>query len=186
MCRRVHRCPAAVGRFRDQTPRALYERRISRVRSDDLGHLLRDAEFLLAVEHADRREDLHPHVVALPVGRRHRVLVELVNEGRSVLEKERDMRDLFPAHERRRQGLRERGLRGVRFTTTFLRAKSNSQRTHADVMRAVSAAFRSWSDLLAEQLAASGVPRHRAGTIACADCPGLLDRYAERKVRRKA
>lgn len=38
----------------------------------------------------------------------------------------------------------------------------------AAVMQEVSAAFRSWSDLLAEQLTASGVPAKRATTIALA------------------
>jgi len=44
----------------------------------------------------------------------------------------------------------------------------DTPRGDADVMRAVSATFRSWSDLLAEQLAAAGVPPQRAGTIALA------------------
>ena len=43
----------------------------------------------------------------------------------------------------------------------------------ADVMRAVNATFSSWSDLLAEQLAASGVPAQRAGTIALTTLAGM-------------
>jgi len=49
----------------------------------------------------------------------------------------------------------------------------DTPRDDAAVMRAVSAAFRSWSDLLAEQLAASGVPAQRAGTIALATLAGM-------------
>lgn len=43
----------------------------------------------------------------------------------------------------------------------------------ATVMRAVSETFRSWSDLLAEQLAAAGVPAARARTIALATLAGM-------------
>src|ERR1700681_2604119 len=43
----------------------------------------------------------------------------------------------------------------------------------AAIMQAVSEAFRSWSDLLGEQLAASGVPAARARTIAIATLAGM-------------
>jgi TetR/AcrR family transcriptional regulator, lmrAB and yxaGH operons repressor len=49
----------------------------------------------------------------------------------------------------------------------------DTPRDNADVMQAVSATFHSWTDLLADQLAAAGLPRPRAGTIALATLAGM-------------
>ena len=42
----------------------------------------------------------------------------------------------------------------------------DTPRDETEIMRAVTAAFRSWSDLLAEQLRAAGLPARRARAVA--------------------
>src|SRR6266516_3707243 len=58
--------PAALGRLRQQHPRALAKARIAGGICNDVGELLDDTELLVAVEHSHRSEYLDSHVVALP------------------------------------------------------------------------------------------------------------------------
>src|SRR5271156_3246689 len=72
--------PAALGRLGDQHPGALGERRIAGCASHDVGQLAYDPKLLVAVQDADRREYLHPHVVTVAGGVGQRVGGQLVDE----------------------------------------------------------------------------------------------------------
>ncbi len=62
---------------------------------------LHDPELLLTIENADRRENLDPDVVAVPVDVRDRGSGEVVDESGGVLGEEREGWDALPAHDGR-------------------------------------------------------------------------------------
>jgi hypothetical protein len=107
VCWRVRDAPAALRRLGEQHPRPLRERRVAGGAGDDLGQLPYDAELLVAVQDARRREDLHAHVFGAPGHGRDRLRREVVDEGRGVVGEQRDLRDLLPAHHRAGEILRE-------------------------------------------------------------------------------
>lgn len=57
--------PTALGRLRDENPGTLGHLGIASGGRNDIGELLDDAELLVAIENADRREDLDADVVAV-------------------------------------------------------------------------------------------------------------------------
>jgi hypothetical protein len=87
--------PTALGRLRDQHPGALGQLRLARG-SDDVGQLPDHAELLIAIENADRREDLHSPVVDVAGNIRQRVCRLVAEERRGVFAEQREVRDLLP------------------------------------------------------------------------------------------
>ena len=106
--------PAAFRRLIDQHPRSIHERRVAGGGGDDVGQLPDDAELLLAVEDADRRQDLHADVVAVAVHVGDRLGRHVVDERRGVAPEQREVRDLLPLHHRGGEVPRERVRVGER------------------------------------------------------------------------
>jgi hypothetical protein len=68
---------------------------------------LNDAELLVAIEDVDRGEHLDADVVAVAGGVRDRISGQVMDERRCVVLEQRNVRNLFPAHDRCREVLRE-------------------------------------------------------------------------------
>src|SRR6266550_3765398 len=102
--------PATLGRFGDQYPGAIREAWVAGRGNDDLRQLFDNAELLFAIEHVDRSEHLDADVVAFAGRVRDRIGGQVMDERCGVVQEQRNLGHLLPAHDGLREILRQRVL----------------------------------------------------------------------------